>query len=92
MGAIIAYGSVLTASILLILVQHCDTASGAIADKRCVVAGETFREAKAGCTETTCDEPSPKTRCGSGTVRGCFCREGLHRNRQKACVLPTECP
>ncbi|KAL1426798.1 hypothetical protein MTO96_018022 [Rhipicephalus appendiculatus] len=68
--------------------------------RRCSVAGEEYRVAKRGCAETTCDERKDRGRyrgrqplcTGAEPVQGCFCRPGLYRNRQRACVLPSECP
>lgn len=86
-----AFALMVLAESLAALVERTEAVPGTITDRRCSVAGETYRAARAGCAETTCDRRSIRGGCGGGIVRGCFCRPGLYRNRQRVCVLPAEC-
>ncbi|CAH2044240.1 unnamed protein product, partial [Iphiclides podalirius] len=38
----------------------------------------------------SCDNPKPS--CSEHCERGCFCKDGLTRNRDGKCVKPEECP
>ncbi|KAL3186421.1 hypothetical protein MRX96_027469 [Rhipicephalus microplus] len=89
---------------VVMLVEHTQAGPREkMTGRRCSVAGEEYREARRGCAETTCDERKDKARersqskrqplcSGAELVQDCFCTPGLYRNRQKACVLPSECP
>ncbi|KAH6942627.1 hypothetical protein HPB50_008645 [Hyalomma asiaticum] len=79
---------VVTAAVMM---TEAKTVSNLFAHKQC--GGNEEWECRSGtCGEPTCQEPVLGRACTKDCLFRCYCRRGLFRNSQGACVTRNECP